>query len=86
MHRSKLQSYLITSSARASSVGGTSRTKRFRGPQVGTFLATLTGFLSVSVIAFRENPHIFWTIMIMLGWVFGVIMQIIGGTIARTRT
>ena len=30
--------------------------------------------------------HIFWTIMIMLGWVVGVIMQIIGGTIARTRT
>jgi hypothetical protein len=52
----------------------------------GTFLATLTGFVSVSVIVFRENPHIFWTIMIMLGWVVGVIMQIIAGTIARTRT
>jgi hypothetical protein len=52
----------------------------------GTFLATLTAFLSVSVIVFRENPHIFWTIMIMLGWVVGVIMQIIAGTIARTRT
>jgi hypothetical protein len=52
----------------------------------GTFLATLTAFLSISVIVFRENPHIFWTIMIMLGWVVGVIMQIIAGTIARTRT
>ena len=52
----------------------------------GTFLATLTAFLSVSVIVFRENPHIFWTIMIMLGWVVGVMMQIIAGTIARTRT
>ena len=52
----------------------------------GTFLATLTAFLSVIVIVFRENPHIFWTIMIMLGWVVGVIMQIIAGTIARTRT
>jgi hypothetical protein len=51
----------------------------------GTFLATLTAFLSVSVIVFRENPHIFWTIMIMLGWVVGLIMQIIAGTIARTR-
>ena len=51
----------------------------------GTFLATLTAFLSVSVIVFRENPHIFWTIMIMLGWVVGPIMQIIAGTIARTR-
>jgi hypothetical protein len=53
---------------------------------VGTFLATLTGFVSISVIVFRENPHIFWTIMIMLGWVVGVMMQIIAGTIARTRT
>jgi hypothetical protein len=51
----------------------------------GTFLATLTAFLSVSVIVFRENPLIFWTIMIMLGWVVGLIMQIIAGTIARTR-
>ena len=51
----------------------------------GTFLATLTAFLSVSVIVFRENPHIFWTIMIMLGWVVGLMMQIIAGTIARTR-
>ena len=51
----------------------------------GTYLATLTAFLSVSVIVFRENPHIFWTIMIMLGWVVGLIMQIIAGTIARTR-
>jgi hypothetical protein len=51
----------------------------------GTFLATLTAFLSVSVIVFRENPHIFWTIMIMLGWVVGLIMQIVAGTIARTR-
>ncbi len=53
---------------------------------VGTFLAALTAFVSVSVIVFRENPHIFWTIMIMLGWVVGVMMQIIAGAIARTRT
>jgi hypothetical protein len=52
---------------------------------VGTFLATWTAFVSVSVIVFRENPHIFWTIMIMLGWVIGVMMQIIAGAIARTR-
>ena len=52
---------------------------------VGTFLATLTAFVSVSVIVFREDPHIFWTIMIMLGWVVGVMMQIIAGAIARTR-
>jgi hypothetical protein len=53
---------------------------------VGTFLATWMAFVSVGVIVFRENPHIFWTIMIMLGWVVGVVMQIIAGTIARTRT
>jgi hypothetical protein len=52
---------------------------------VGTFLATWTAFASVSVIVFRENPHIFWTIMIMLGWVAGVMMQIVAGAIARTR-
>ena len=52
----------------------------------GTFLATLTAFVSVGVIVFRENPHIFWTTMIMLGWVVGVMMQIIAGAIARTRT
>lgn len=52
---------------------------------LGTFLATLTAFVSVGVIVLREAPHIFWTIMIMLGWVVGV-MQIIAGAIARTRT
>jgi hypothetical protein len=53
---------------------------------VGTFLAALAAFASVSVIVFRENPHIFATITIMLGWVVGVMMQIIAGAIARTRT
>jgi hypothetical protein len=53
---------------------------------VGTFLATLTAFISVGVILLRANPHIFWTSIIMLGWVIGLMMQIIAGTIARTRT
>jgi len=53
---------------------------------VGTFLATLTAFVSVGVIVVRENPRIFWTIIIMLGWVVGLTMQIIAGAIARTRT
>ena len=53
---------------------------------LGTFLATLMAFGSVSVIMFRHAPHIFWTIMIMLGWVGGVMMQIIAGAIARRRT
>jgi hypothetical protein len=33
----------------------------------------------------REDPHIYWTMMIMLGWVVGVLMQIVAGAIARTR-
>ena len=53
---------------------------------VGTFLATLTAFVSVGVIVLRENPHIFWTTITMLGWVVGLTMQIIAGAVARTRT
>ena len=53
---------------------------------LGTFFATLTAFVSVGVIVLRENPHTFWTIIIMLGWVVGVLMQIVAGAIARTRT
>jgi hypothetical protein len=52
---------------------------------VGTFLATLTAFVSVIVIVLREDPHIYWTMMTMLRWVVGVLMQIIAGAIARTR-
>jgi hypothetical protein len=53
---------------------------------VGTFLATLTAFVSIGVIVFRENPRTVWTIIIMLGWVVGVMMQIVAGAIARTGT
>ena len=52
----------------------------------GTFLATLTAFVSVGVIVLREDPHIFWTIAVMLGWVVGLMMQIIAGAIARARS
>jgi hypothetical protein len=52
---------------------------------VGTFLATLTAFVSVGVIVLRETPGTSWTIVVMLGWVVGVAMQIIAGAIARTR-
>jgi hypothetical protein len=52
---------------------------------VGTFLAALTAFVSVSVILLREDLHVFGTTLIMLGWVVGVMMQIIAGAIARTR-
>ncbi len=53
---------------------------------VGTFLAAMTAFVSVGVIVLREDPHIFWTIAIMAGWVVGVMMQIIAGAITRIRT
>jgi hypothetical protein len=53
---------------------------------VGIFLATLTAFVSVGVIVLHENPHVFWTITIMAGWLAGLMMQIIAGAIARTRT
>lgn len=52
---------------------------------VGTFLATLTAVVSVGIIVLRNDPHISWTMIILLGWVVGLMMQIIAGTIARTR-
>jgi hypothetical protein len=52
---------------------------------VGTFLAAIAAFASVSVIVSREDPHIIWTMMIMLGWAVGVVMQIAAGAIARLR-
>lgn len=52
---------------------------------VGTFLAALAAFVSVSVIVLRESPELYWTIMMMLGWVVGVAMQIVAGAIARIR-
>jgi hypothetical protein len=45
----------------------------------------LTAFVSVIVIVLRDDPNIYWTMMTMLGWVVGVLMQIIAGTIARMR-
>ncbi|MBA2397375.1 MAG: hypothetical protein H0V72_01495 [Bradyrhizobium sp.] len=52
---------------------------------VGTFLAAGAAFASVGVIVLRHDPHVGWTWMIMTGWVFGVVMQIIAGAIARRR-
>ena len=52
---------------------------------VGTFLAAFSAFASVGVIVLRHDPHLGWIGMIMAGWVVGVAMQIIAGTIARTR-
>ena len=52
---------------------------------VGTFCAALAAFVSVGVIVLRRDPHFSWTALIMLGWVAGVLMQIIAGAIARVR-
>jgi hypothetical protein len=52
---------------------------------VGTFLATLTAFVSVGIIILRENPRLAWTYVIGLGWVIGIAMQIVAGTKARLR-
>jgi hypothetical protein len=51
----------------------------------GTFCATLTAFFSVGIIILREEPHIAWTWLIMVGWVAGISMQIVAGTKARMR-
>ena len=52
---------------------------------VGTFCATLTAFFSVGIIILREEPHIAWTWLIMIGWVAGIAMQIVAGAKARMR-
>jgi hypothetical protein len=52
---------------------------------IGTFLAALSAFACVGVIVLRRDPHLAWVSMIMAGWVAGVAMQIIAGTIARLR-
>jgi hypothetical protein len=52
---------------------------------LGTFLATLTAFVSVTVILLRHDPALFWTVIIMLGWTVGVAMQTVAGAIARRR-
>jgi len=52
---------------------------------IGTFCAALTAFVSVLVIVLREEPHIVWTVLILIGWVLGISMQIVAGAIARIR-
>ena len=52
---------------------------------IGTFLAAFSAFACVGVIVLRQDPHLAWVSMIMAGWVVGVAMQIIAGTITRLR-
>lgn len=52
---------------------------------IGTFLAAFSAFACVGVIVLRRDPHLAWVWTIMAGWVVGVTMQIVAGTIARLR-
>lgn len=52
---------------------------------LGTFFATLTAFCAVGIIILREEPHIFWTYLIGIGWTVGVVMQIVAGAKASMR-
>ena len=52
---------------------------------LGTFLAALAAFASVTVIVLREELPVAGTVLIMAGWVAGVAMQIVAGAIARAR-
>lgn len=52
---------------------------------IGTFCAALTAFASVAIIVLREEPHMAWTVLILIGWILGIAMQIVAGAIARMR-
>lgn len=52
---------------------------------VGTFMAALAAIVSMSGIAYREDLHVTSSVLILLCWLAGIIMQIVAGTIARTR-
>ena len=52
---------------------------------VGTFFATLAAFASVSLVVLHLSSHVFWTGLIIIGWLGGVMMQIVAGAIARMR-
>ena len=70
-------------------VGKSGRPRRFDSAEllsaIGTFCAALTAFASVGVIVLREQPHIAWTVLILIGWVLGISMQIVAGAMARMR-
>ncbi|MFC0243047.1 hypothetical protein [Rhodopseudomonas telluris] len=52
---------------------------------VGTFCATLAAFTSVIMVVLHLEPHLAWTGLILAGWLAGVAMQIVAGTIGRVR-
>jgi hypothetical protein len=51
----------------------------------GTFLATLTAFISVGIIILHEEPAFHWSMLTLAGWIAGAAMQIVAGAKARTR-
>jgi hypothetical protein len=48
--------------------------------------AAVTVVLLVILIVLALEPHTAWIGMIMFGWIIGVLMQIVAGTMARLRT
>jgi hypothetical protein len=50
---------------------------------VGTFLVTLSAFVSVFLIVYGRETRLGWTMMIMAGWIAGVAMQVVAGAAAR---
>jgi len=52
---------------------------------VGTFFATIAAFVSVAVIVTGESPHSAWSWPVLICWIAGVAMQIVGGAKARLR-
>lgn len=52
---------------------------------VGTFCATLAAFASVTMVVLHLEPHLAWTGLMLAGWLGGVAMQIVAGTIGRVR-
>jgi hypothetical protein len=51
----------------------------------GTLCATVTAFASVAIIVLRLEPHSALTWLALIGWIGGVVMQIVAGAKARMR-
>jgi hypothetical protein len=52
---------------------------------VGTFLATLSSFISVALIVYGRDPRVSSTFLLMVGWLAGTVMQIGAGALSRWR-
>ena len=52
---------------------------------LGTFLAALSAFVSVVLIADARDPSVAWSFAILAVWALGTAMQIFAGAVARWR-